>query len=103
MQVNVINVASSGQYGLGLLAAAIHVGGGTCLQILITPAQWQICLKIPQTVQKLCHCQQRIIGGRGRCHCSSVWIVWMDSGCVEIVRLLVTNTDKTGEQTHYGH
>ena len=46
MQVNVINVASDGQYGLGLLAAAIHVGGGTCLQILMTPAQWQICLKI---------------------------------------------------------
>ena len=46
MQFNVINVASDGQYGLGLLAAAIHVGGGTWLQILMTPAQWQICLKI---------------------------------------------------------
>ena len=42
-------------------------------------------------------------GARERCDWSFVLIVWMDSGCVEIVRLLVTNTDKTGEQTHYGH
>ena len=42
-------------------------------------------------------------GARERCDWSFVVIVWMDSGCVEIVRLLVTNNDKTGEQTHYGH
>ena len=54
--------------------------------------------KIPRNESE-CHCQQRSQGEMR----SFVLIVWMDSGCVEIVRLLVTNNDKTGEQTHYGH